>query len=156
MINNSALVYALLGASVLLTSTTAIAASNVAYVANLEGKVLVQKADGSQVRAKHNMGLRQGDRLLVLKKSSATISSANGCQSYCAADSRVKIDENAKCGTTITTITKGPTRVLKRTVTRTRPIVRAAQAPSKLVGMGGTGVSGVGSGLAGVGSVSGR
>ena len=72
------------------------AASNVAEISSIQGKVLVNQGKGFVTLANSSI-LNAGDRVMVGKKSSAVIAYANGCVVTVGATKVVTVGKSAPC-----------------------------------------------------------
>ena len=154
--NPTTIMTTFLGATALV-STATVSAQELGHVASVTGRVIVQKANGSQVPAKARMPLYHGDRIVVLRKSVATVAYADtGCVDRYDQNTNIKIVKGNGCVGSAVTVTKGPARTItkKLVTTNTLPTYIApstAPAGGSFAGVGtGWGLLAAGLGIAGV------
>ncbi|MEN9435302.1 MAG: hypothetical protein RLZZ422_2891 [Pseudomonadota bacterium] len=147
-----------LGATALV-STATVSAQELGRIASVSGRVLVQKANGTQVTAKNNMLLYHGDRVMVLRQSVATIAySDTGCVDRYDENTHIKILKGNGCTGSAVHLAKGPTRTITKKIISNSanhltgmPVVTNT---SGFAGVGsGWGILAAGLGIAGVAAI---
>lgn len=156
--NSTTLVSTLIGATALV-STTTVSAQELGRIASVAGRVIVQKANGTQVPAKSNMSLYHGDRVVVMRKAVATIAYHDtGCVNRYDENTRIKIVKGNGCSGSEVKLVKGPVRTLtKKTIVSSANHLTGTPVITNTSGFAGVGsgwgLLAAGLGIAGVAAI---
>ncbi|MBK8453639.1 MAG: hypothetical protein WAQ53_17950 [Thiofilum sp.] len=154
--NPTTIMTTFLGATALVSTATA-SAQELGHIASVAGRVIVQKANGSQVLAKARMPLYHGDRVMVMRKSLATVAYADtGCIERYDQNTHIKIVKGNGCTGSAVTVTKGPARTITKKLVTTHNLPtyvapNVTTSSGSFAGVGtGWGILAAGLGIAGV------